>query len=40
MQDNYQKKLEEVIKELNVNVKTGLTSEEVKKRQEKYGPNE
>lgn len=40
MQDNYQKQLEEVIKELNTNTKTGLTTKEVKKRQAEYGSNE
>ena len=40
MEDNYQKELEEIIKELNVNVETGLTTKEAKKRQEEYGPNE
>ena len=40
MQDNYQKQLEEVIKELNTNTKTGLTTKEVKKRQTEYGSNE
>ena len=40
MQGNYQKQLEEVIKELNTNTKTGLTTKEVKKRQAEYGSNE
>lgn len=40
MQDNYQKQLEEVIKELNTNTKTGLATKEVKKRQAEYGSNE
>lgn len=40
MKENYQKELEEIIKELNTNTTTGLTVTEVKKRQEKYGSNE
>ncbi len=42
LQDNkwYNKNLQEVEKALNTNIEKGLTSEEVKKRQEKYGLNE
>ena len=40
MQENYQKNLDSVIQSLNTNIKTGLTENEIKKRQEKYGPNE
>ena len=40
MQSCDQKKLKQVIEELKTNEKTGLTQEEVKHRQEKYGLNE
>lgn len=40
MKESYQKDLTSVIKELNTNEKKGLTTEEVKKRQEQYGLNE
>ena len=40
MKDSYQKDIKTIIKELNSNEKTGLTTVEVKKRQEKYGFNE
>lgn len=40
MKDNYQKSLDSVIELLDTNIKTGLTVQEIKKRQEKYGPNE
>ena len=40
MQDSYKKELKEVITELDVNEKEGLTTKEVKLRQEKYGSNE
>lgn len=40
MEDNYQKELKTVIEELKTNVKTGLSSAEVRKRQEQYGFNE
>ena len=35
----FTKSQEEVLKELNVDPKTGLTTEEVNKRLEKYGQN-
>ena len=35
----FTKSQEEVLKELNVDSKTGLTTEEVNKRLEKYGQN-
>lgn len=35
----YEKTTEEVVKELQTNIETGLTSEEAKRRLEKYGPN-
>ena len=40
MGESYVKELDTVIKELNTNINIGLTTSEVKKRQEKYGPNE
>lgn len=40
MGESYVKELNTVIKELNTNINIGLTTSEVKKRQEKYGPNE
>ncbi len=40
MQENYQKDLKTIIEELKTNTKTGLTTEEVRKRQEQYGLNE
>ncbi len=40
MGESYIKELDTVIKELNTNINIGLTTSEVKKRQEKYGPNE
>lgn len=40
MQENYQKDLKTIIEELKTNTKTGLTAEEVRKRQEQYGLNE
>ena len=40
MKNNYQKSIKDIILELNVDEKTGLTSQEVKKRQEKFGLNE
>ena len=40
MKDNYQKELLKVLEELKVDEKKGLTTQEVKKRQEKYGINE
>ena len=40
MEDNYQKELKTVIEELKTNVNTGLSSAEVRKRQEQYGFNE
>lgn len=40
MRENYQKDLDILIKELNTNQATGLTEEEVKNRQQKYGINE
>ena len=40
MKENYQKDIKSVTEELNTNEKTGLTTEEVKNRQEKYGSNE
>ena len=33
----FNKKIEEVEKDLNTNLEKGLTTEEVKKRQEQYG---
>ena len=36
----FYKKVEEVEKQLETNLKKGLNNEEVKKRQEKYGFNE
>ena len=35
----FTKSSKDVLKELNVSEKTGLSTEEVKKRLEKYGPN-
>ena len=35
----FTKSPKDVLKELNVSEKTGLSTEEVKKRLEKYGPN-
>ncbi|MDT8717933.1 cation-translocating P-type ATPase [Clostridium sp. 19966] len=35
----YEKSIEDVVKELSVNVQNGLTAEEVEKRKEKYGLN-
>ena len=35
----FNKSIEETLKELNTNMDTGLTSDEVKNRQEKYGLN-
>lgn len=40
MAEFYQKSVEEVIEELETNKEEGLTSEEVKSRQDEYGPNE
>ena len=40
MQENYQKKLKEIIKDLNTDIKKGLTLEQVKKRRIQYGYNE
>ena len=40
MHENYQKDLKTIIEELKTNTKTGLTTEEVRKRQEQYGLNE
>ena len=40
MKENYQKDIKSVTEELNTNEKTGLTTEEVKRRQEEYGTNE
>ncbi len=40
MGESYVKELDTVIKELNTNINIGLTTSEVEKRQEKYGPNE
>lgn len=40
MQESYKKSLKEVLEELNTSVDVGLSSNEVKKRLEKYGPNE
>ena len=40
MKENYQKDIKSIIEQLNTNEKEGLTLHEVKKRQEKYGPNE
>ena len=36
----YQKNIEEVMKELETDLEKGLSTEEVKRRQDKYGPNE
>jgi hypothetical protein len=35
----HQLQAEEVVRLLDVDLKTGLSDEEVKRRQEKYGPN-
>ena len=40
MQESYKKSLKEVLEELNTSEDVGLSSIEVKKRLEKYGPNE
>ena len=40
MQESYKKSLKEVLEELNTSEDVGLSSNEVKKRLEKYGPNE
>ena len=40
MEESYKKELKEVIKELNSNIDTGLSTQEVQKRQAKYGFNE
>ncbi len=40
MEESYKKGLKEVIKELNSNIDTGLSTQEVQKRQAKYGFNE
>lgn len=40
MTEPYQKSIEDVVKELETDSDHGLSSEEVKKRQEEYGPNE
>ena len=37
---NYQLETKEIIESLNSNEKNGLSNEEVKKRQEKYGLNQ
>ena len=36
----FNKKVEDVEKELHTNIETGLTDEEVKQRREKYGLNQ
>lgn len=40
MKKSYQKNIKTIIKELNINEKIGLTTTEVKKKQEQYGCNE
>lgn len=36
----YQKNIEDIINEFETDIEKGLSIEEVKRRQEKYGPNE
>ena len=38
--ESYRQSTEEVISQLDTDIKTGLTSQEAAKRLEKYGPNE